>query len=246
MRVALQAQWQRSTRPGATRVIAHRGAWGAVGDNTLDAFEAAIACGADMIEFDVRRTGDGRLVACHDPTLDGLPLAGVRYGALRRPDGPPPELKDVLALARDRIAIDIELKERTCVPDVIPLLEQFGLHRCLLTSFHDDVIREAKAAAPELTTGLLVGSYRRLPELFPASRARRASADVLVVHHLLADAGVLARAAIPCLAWTVNAPRRLERCLADPRLAGVITDLPELALHLREALNGRTGLGAPY
>jgi glycerophosphoryl diester phosphodiesterase len=217
-----------------------------VGENTLDAFEAAIAIGADMIEFDVRRTGDGRLVVCHDPTLDGLPLAGVRYGALEAGDNAPPELAEVLALARDRIAIDIELKERACVPDVVPLLREFGLHRCLLTSFHDDVIREAKTAAPELTTGLLVGSYRRLPELFPAGRARRASADVLVVHHLLADAGVLARAGIPCLVWTVNAPRRLERCLADPRLAAVITDLPELALDLRAALNGRTAPGAPY
>ena len=54
----------------ACLVIAHRGAWGpaspaAAAENTLEAFEAAIALGADMIELDVRRTRDSQLVVFH-------------------------------------------------------------------------------------------------------------------------------------------------------------------------------------
>jgi glycerophosphoryl diester phosphodiesterase len=242
--VALHERWHQPARPDETLVVAHRGAWGAAAENTLEAFDAAIRLGADMIEFDVRRTGDGRLVVCHGPRFDDLPLSGVRYEAFGS-GGAPPRLEEVLALAHGRITLDVELKERGCVPEVIPLLEQFGLDRCMLSSFHDDVVREAKLRAPDLTCGLLVGRYRSVSELFPAGRAWQAGADVVVLHALLAGAGVLARTGMPCLVWTVNHPRRLERYLADPRVAGVITDAPHVALARRLSLSDRTALAAP-
>ena len=34
--------------------------------NTVESFEAALEHGVDMIEFDVLRTRDGRLVLAHD------------------------------------------------------------------------------------------------------------------------------------------------------------------------------------
>ena len=40
-------------------VIAHRGASAAVAENTLEAFRAPMALGADWVELDVRRTADG-------------------------------------------------------------------------------------------------------------------------------------------------------------------------------------------
>src|SRR5689334_15892163 len=50
--------------------IAHRGASAQYPENTLLAFERAIAQGVDMIELDVRLTHDGELVVIHDATLD--------------------------------------------------------------------------------------------------------------------------------------------------------------------------------
>lgn len=52
------------------RTCAHRGFSAAEPENTLPAFGAAIALGADEIEFDVRATKDGVLVALHDPVLE--------------------------------------------------------------------------------------------------------------------------------------------------------------------------------
>ncbi|HWC46036.1 MAG TPA: glycerophosphodiester phosphodiesterase family protein, partial [Casimicrobiaceae bacterium] len=49
--------------------MAHRGDPFAHTENTLDAFAAAVAAGADMIELDVRRTSDGFAAVVHDPTL---------------------------------------------------------------------------------------------------------------------------------------------------------------------------------
>ena len=51
-------------------VIAHRGASGHAPENTLAAFERAIALGARFIETDLRLTRDSRFVAIHDSTLE--------------------------------------------------------------------------------------------------------------------------------------------------------------------------------
>src|ERR1041384_8179475 len=50
-------------------IIGHRGASVVALENTLPAFEAAIAAGADGIEFDVRLSADGVPVVIHDDNL---------------------------------------------------------------------------------------------------------------------------------------------------------------------------------
>jgi glycerophosphoryl diester phosphodiesterase len=53
----------------APLVIAHRGASAAAPENTLPAFEEAARLGADAIELDAKRSGDGAVVCIHDRTL---------------------------------------------------------------------------------------------------------------------------------------------------------------------------------
>jgi glycerophosphoryl diester phosphodiesterase len=226
-----------------TLVIAHRGAWGkrtpgAPAENTLEAFEAAIALGVDMIELDVRRTRDGHLVVHHDARVRALPVSSLRYEALtvKGKRSRPPLLDEVLALTKDRIALNLEVKEQGYVKDTIALLRRHEFDRCLLTSFLDDVVLEAKARAPELRTGLIIatGLRRALTSRLPASKA-----DCLVVHRRLADATGLAKAAnagVSCVVWTVNGPRGLDRFLGHPAVEGVITDRPALALKHRARL----------
>jgi glycerophosphoryl diester phosphodiesterase len=225
-------------------VIAHRGAWwpaapDAPAENTLEAFEAAIALGADMIELDVRRTRDGRLVVFHDARVKTVPTASLRYDALRTKGtkSRPPLLQDVLALTKDRIALNLEIKEAGYVDDTIALLRPFGLERCLLSSFLDDVVREAKALAPDLRTGLLVGTGFRKAL---TTRLAAAQADCLVLHRRLATLTALAQiqsAGIRGVVWTVNAPRALDRYLGHPSVEGVITDRPARALERRARLD---------
>jgi len=50
-------------------VIAHRGARAFAPENTLDAFDAALACGADGVEFDVHLSRDQVPVVIHDDDL---------------------------------------------------------------------------------------------------------------------------------------------------------------------------------
>src|SRR5438876_1536902 len=51
-------------------VIGHRGAAAYAPENTLAGLRRAKALGCAWVEFDVRLTGDGALVLCHDPGLD--------------------------------------------------------------------------------------------------------------------------------------------------------------------------------
>jgi len=52
------------------RFCAHRGLSALTPENTLAAFGAAQALGADEIEFDVRLTRDRQLIVSHDPVLE--------------------------------------------------------------------------------------------------------------------------------------------------------------------------------
>ena len=54
------------------KFCAHRGVSALMPENTLPSFAAALALGADEIEFDVRQTQDNQLVVCHDPTLERI------------------------------------------------------------------------------------------------------------------------------------------------------------------------------
>jgi glycerophosphoryl diester phosphodiesterase len=58
-----------SEPPGHVLVIAHRGDSAQAPENTIPAMVAAAAAGADMVEFDVQRTLDDKLVVVHDTTF---------------------------------------------------------------------------------------------------------------------------------------------------------------------------------
>lgn len=202
-----------------TWIIAHRGAHGpGAPENTLAAFERAIDLGADMVELDVRRDADGELVVLHDePPADGSTGA--------------PRLTEALDLCRGRIGVNLELKEAGYVKEVVALLEDSASY--LLSSFHEDVVREARRLAPALPTGLLVTDQTALRTF------QRSGARYPVIERRLGPQ------AAPCLVWTVNDPAELQRLLGNPLVLGVITDVPELALQLRGELSGRTAPAAP-
>ena len=72
-----------------TRIAAHRGGAALWPENSLLAFESAIALGSDLLELDVHLTGDGTVAVIHDATLerttDGAgPVAAATAADLRR------------------------------------------------------------------------------------------------------------------------------------------------------------------
>jgi glycerophosphoryl diester phosphodiesterase len=229
------------TRP---MVVAHRGVATGAAENTIAAFTNAITAGADMVEFDVRRTRDGELIAFHDPEVMGQRVGALTRDEIEAAAGTwPPLLAEVLAACAGQIRLDVELKEDGYVPDVLALLRAgFEADQMVVTSFLPDVVAQVKDGFPDVKTGLLIGEDRspldvpgRLRELYPVDRARRVRADYLAPHYRLAELGVLRRAAaagMQCLVWTVNDPELIRKYATDPRVAGIITDVTPQALKI--------------
>lgn len=209
-------------------VIAHRGSHEAAPENTLDAFVAAAEAGADMVEFDVRRSADDRLVVFHDQSVRTASVADLTLAELRTATGIlVPELEEVLAWASGRIGIDVELKEDGYVPQVMTLLAGFR-GRILVTSFLDTVLQQVQ----DQPRGLLVGLWTE----GVVERARRCRAEAIVLQHLAASEALVAAIAAADLdlyLWDY-----LPGAALPAEVVGVITDDVPGA---RSALEGRQG-----
>jgi glycerophosphoryl diester phosphodiesterase len=222
---------------GAALVIAHRGAWDLAPQNSIAAFERAVELGADGVELDVRRSGDGRLVIVHDPRIGIHPVARLTAEQLRaRLDpGQAPDFEEVLAaLAPHPTLIDVELKEDGYVAEAMAVLARhLTPDRYVVTSFLDPVLHQVSSEVPEARTGLLLAARR--PARTLERRIQQAEADFLVLHTTLARTGLLdfsARRELPAWVWTVNEPRLMRMLLSDPRVEAVITDRTREAVAL--------------
>ncbi len=56
--------------PQARLVIGHRGNRAHAPENSLESLQEAVALGVDAVEFDLRVSGDGKLIVVHDATLE--------------------------------------------------------------------------------------------------------------------------------------------------------------------------------
>ena len=220
------------------RVIAHRGVWGAgVPENSLAAFEQAIALGADGIEFDVRRTRDRELILFHDAEIAGVPVANLtRVEVEDRAGVLPPLLEEALELARGRIWLDVELKKDRYVDDIADLLSGFAAKGgdLIVTSFVDRMLGRLTELAPQLTRGLVLGrSAERATE-----RAHACGATLVLPKMRLVDETLLAEladAGLTVIVWDFMAGEHAA-LLSDPRISGVITDDVPGALAVRAAI----------
>lgn len=202
-------------------VCAHRGASWTLPDNSLEAFEAAIASGCEAIETDLRRGPDERIVLAHDAA------DAHRPGVV--------ELEALLELADERIFLDLEVKEAGFERE---LLELLGPRRPLVSSFSAAVVRRLRELSRSIDTGLL---FEPPLTADPVRLAEATDAGAVMVEESLLSADLLEGAAAaghPVWVWTVNDEARLREMLAEPMISAVITDRPELAVAIRESLGG--------
>jgi glycerophosphoryl diester phosphodiesterase len=212
-----------------TLLIAHRGSHERVPENTLAAFAAAAAHGADMIELDVRRTADGQLAIFHDPEIARTSLSKLTLDELRTASGiDVPVLEDVLLWAADAgMGLDVELKEDGYVDTVAPLLAHFR-GPLIVTSFIDPVLAQLAQRAPEVQRGLLLS----FTSLGAVKRVRQCEAHVAVIEMKLLSERVLVElsdAGLDAYMWDFGPARPGHREWVDNRLiTGIVTDdVPE-------------------
>lgn len=184
-------------------IIAHRGASYHAPENSLAAFELAIAHGADRLECDLHITRDGVPVVCHDPTtgrtggedveIATATLDEVRAARLSN-DEAIPTFAELCELAAGRVQLDVEIKaENALLAELaVRTLERHGLaEHGLITSFSADMVEAVRRYGFQAQTGLLVGSrsispMQRAYEAWPIKVMERVGATDLAIHHALA------------------------------------------------------------
>ena len=151
---------------GLTTICAHRGASRTCPENTRLAFDTALCVGADMLEFDIRRTRDGQCIVMHDATVDRTTnghgaICDLTYDAIRQLDAGDgqqvPNLEEVMAYASHTM-LNVEIKTAG-KEDALAIAE------ALAPYFRDASVREAAFITAADQTLL-----RRLRELVPSVR----------------------------------------------------------------------------
>jgi glycerophosphoryl diester phosphodiesterase len=223
--------------------FAHQGAHSpdGPGENTMAAFEAAVAQGYRYLETDAHTTSDGVLVAFHDHQLDrltdragtiaSLPYAEVRAARVRE-RGEIPLLEDLLTAWPD-VRINIDPKHDAAVAPLVELVRRTGtIDRVCIGAFSDRrLTRVRQALGPGVCTsmgprqvGRLVAASRGLPAgSFSAACVQvpvRQGRVPLVTERFLAAAH---GRSLQVHVWTINDPDEMHRLL-DLGVDGIMTD----------------------
>jgi glycerophosphoryl diester phosphodiesterase len=188
--------------------VGHKGADHIAPGNTPASFDAALAHGVDMIEFDVlseHRDGSGELFLAHD------------YSALRA--GSAPTLEQGLAHLAGATFADIELDVDLKLPGyelrALEALRRHGvLGRTLVSTMERSSLRVLRAAEPTVRLGWSVPRLRRDPFASPLTRvpAIAVGAGLRAALPRVA-AGAVARGAIDAVMshWRLVTPALVRR-----------------------------------
>ena len=226
--------------------VGHRGAPVFAPDNTIAGFDAALAIGVDMIEFDIlpARGSRGELYIAHDYGALDTARSLTLTAALEHFATPP--------YAGIRLQLDV--KRRGVEAGVVEALRASGtMARAFISTGLRGVLGRMRALAPEIPLGWTVpdipavaqtpGLARLYAGRMPARAAARIRAgeiDALVPHFSLVGAELVEAvrgAGGEIYVWTVNSASELAR-LAALGVTGVITNDPRLfsAMEQTEAL----------
>src|SRR3954462_13839594 len=198
--------------------VGHKGADLIAPGNTLESFGAALDCGVDMIEFDVLRLRDGRLVLAHD----------YEDAAKREPVTLADGLDHFATDAYADVELDVDLKLPGYEREVAEALADRGLlDRSLVSSTYMrtmDVLGEVmpgvrrgwsvprakrdytRSPVAPAVYGLLV-AWRRLLPRQTARLVRNGRIEAVMSHFLLASAQLVRavhEAGGEVYVWTVD------------------------------------------
>lgn len=221
--------------------VGHKGAGLVAPGNTIASFEAALAAGVDMIEFDVLRLRDGRLVLAHD----------YADATKREPPSLEEGLEHFATEAYAGVELDVDLKLPGYEGEVADALRRHGLaERSLVSSTYLESMDRLGELAPGIRRGWSIPRARRdytksllapaayaLMRVIRARLPRRAAAmiragrfEAIMAHWLLVSPRLVEAvrgAGGQLYVWTVDDARRIERLIAMG-VDGVITNDPRL------------------
>ncbi len=241
-----------------TLIIAHRGASAHAPENTLAAFQLAVAQGADAIELDAKLSLDGQIVVIHDQNVERTTNGNGKVGELTLSElqaldagswfSPAfagekiPTLRQVFEVIGDKLLINVELTNYASPGDALPLLAaQLALEfdwvdRILFSSFHPFNLVRIKKRIPNAQVALLA-LPGRAGFLSRSSIGRWFSPRFIHPHYTDISEAFIQKEhnrKRKVNAWTINDAGMIQRLLSW-HIDGLITDDPRPAKQILEA-----------
>jgi glycerophosphoryl diester phosphodiesterase len=165
------------------QIMAHRGGSGLWPENTLYAFERAVALGVDVLEMDIHSTADGVLVVIHDSTVDRTtdgtgPVQALTLAELKALDAgyrwssdgsetfpyqglglTVPSLEEVFsAFPQTPMNIEIKQTEPAITVPLCRLIREWGMVEWVLVASFDQTTVEAfRRECPQVATSTAEG-----------------------------------------------------------------------------------------
>jgi glycerophosphoryl diester phosphodiesterase len=216
--------------------IGHRGAAGHAPENTLAAIWKARSFHADLVEVDVRATGDGHLVLLHDETVDRTtdktgPVAEMSLDQVQRLDAGNrqriPTLEEALEITSGAIGIILELKQEGIANEARAIVNRTGFSGPLLyASFLTEELHRIRQADPQ--AHLMVLLHRRLPR-DPVAEVVALKASHVGLHFSTITPALLQtyhNLDRQVFTYTVNEPKDIQR-MRDVGIDGIVSDYPD-------------------
>ncbi len=242
-------------------MAAHRGASGYAPENTLPAFQMALAMKSRFIELDVQMSSDGEIIVIHDPRVDrttegkgsvgSLTLAQLkaldagswfnrRYPKKARSEftgARIPLLQEVLDLVRGAEAgLYIEIKGPELYPPdfeskVISILREYEFEKRVVL-LSFSAGSVKKVKRLEPRIRTALLQARSIPD--PVSAAVAVDADELALRHSLLTPAIMQKAGnarLGVVVWTVNTEKAMQRAIASG-VDCIISNYPDRVLRL--------------
>lgn len=221
---------------------AHRGASRRAPENTMAAFAAAYAAGADGLELDIHLSHDNVPVVIHDETLDRTtngcgPVNRICWSQLQQLDAgrwfaaefageQVPKLQAVLESYSGLLRLNLELKEYRAGLAVLDLLRDYPEAEVVLSSFNYELLLELRALDNNVLLAVLFadGNWRLAMRL--ADQIRACSFHPLASKVNRPMVAACQRAGLPVYVWTVD-DIGMARSLLRSGVAGFFTNDPE-------------------
>jgi glycerophosphoryl diester phosphodiesterase len=216
-------------------VFAHRGSPRSRDEqNTLAAFERALALGATGLESDIALTADGVPVLYHPRLLSGR----LRVGRLTRDDLPPeiPSLSALYERCGTEYQLSLDMGAPDAVEAVVAAADRYAARsRLWLTYWRLPTLARWRVRWPDVH--LVYPTFPLGPRRIQAlmERLRSQDADALNVHHHFCTPGLAAHvhaSGLQLFAWGVRRDDQIGR-LERAGIDGVFCD--DIAAHARYA-----------
>ncbi|HEX4163761.1 MAG TPA: glycerophosphodiester phosphodiesterase [Acidimicrobiales bacterium] len=203
--------------------IAHRGDPVGHRENTLPAFAAALAQGADMLELDLRRTRDGSIVVLHDQSLlrlweldasvgdlDLSEVARLGHGDVRIPT-----LREVIDAVPPEIELMVDFTRREVVAGALDqTLSAGALDRCLFVTGNVEALRLLRGLSGRARIGL-TWTEGTDPPLGLLDELGAEYWNPMFSFVTAAGVGAVHEAGLRVSTWTVDAPEDMARVTTD-------------------------------